>query len=104
MNWLLLLYNLLAVAVILDAAASTLASWYIFRLRQRFGTYLAMAFTGTAVEAWIAVVTMGLAPPPVRVVGWIVALRIAARVFKTATMVMLALYLLNFRNGHKGEH
>lgn len=105
MNWLLLLYNLLVVTVALDAAASTLAACYIFRLRQRFGWYLALAFTGVAAEAWIAVLTLGFSSAPRRIVGWLIVARIAARMFKTGTMAALTLYLLGYLNGgRKHDH
>lgn len=105
MNWLLILYNMLIVAVVLDAIASTFAAAYIFRLRQRFGWYLALAFTGVAVEAWISVAAFGFSRAPQRMIGWIVILRITARLFKTATMGALSLYLLGYLNGgRKHDH
>ena len=48
MNWMLLLYNTLVVVVALDALASLIASAYMFKLRQRFGLYLALMFAGVA--------------------------------------------------------
>jgi len=101
MNWLLLLYNLLMAFAALDAAASTLAARYIFLLRQRFGWYLALAFTGVAVEATVAVITLGFSPAPQKIIVWILALRIATRLFKTITMVALTLYLLGYVNGNR---
>lgn len=104
MNRLLILYILLAVTVALDASASTLAAHYIFRLRQRFGWYLALAFTGVAIEGWVAIVTLGFSRAPQRIVGWIVTARILTRIFKATTMIALTLYLLGYLNGNRGSH
>lgn len=101
MNWLAPLYGILVIVVALDAAASTLAAWYIFRLRQRFGTYIAMACVGTAAEAWTAIITLGFTSQSPRVTAWVIGVRILARAFKALTMVYLALYLLGFRNGKR---
>jgi hypothetical protein len=104
MNWLLLLYNLLIAVMILDAAGSFLASWYIHSLRHRFGRYISFAFLGVAVEAIVAAGTMGLTPSPQAqtIVVSIVIVRILARLFKTLSMVLLTLYLLGYINGkHK---
>lgn len=103
MNWLLLLYNILLAVVVVDALASTYAAFYMFRLRQRFGWYLAFAFTGCAVEAWIAVITAGFSPAPARIVVWITVVRILARLFKAASMVALPLFLLGVINGDHPE-
>jgi hypothetical protein len=102
MNWLLLLYNLLIAAMILDAAASFLASWYIHSLRHRFGWYISFAFLGVAVQAVVQAMTMGLAPSPGRLVASIMAINILARLLKTVSMVLLTLFLLGYVNGkHK---
>lgn len=103
MSWLLLLYNFLLAVVVIDALAGAYAAFYMFRMRQRFGRYLAFAFTGCAVEAWVAVITAGLAPTPVRIVAWITVVRILARLFKAASMVALPLFLLGLVNGDRPE-
>ena len=103
MNWLLLLYNSLAVVVALDAIASILAAAYMHSMRQRFGHYLALAFTGVAVEASIAVITMGFSPAPQKIVVWVVIIRILTRLFKTFTMILLPLFLLGYINGDHPE-
>jgi heme A synthase len=96
-----LLYGLLIFAVALDAIASILAAWYIFRLRQRMGWYLALALTGVAAEAVIGVITVGVSSAPQQITVWIVVVRIAVRLFKAVTMAMLPLYLLGYINGDK---
>jgi len=98
-----LLYGTLILMVALDAIASTLAAWYMFRMRQRFGHYLALAFTGVAAEATIAIITTGFSPTPQRIIVWVVVIRILTRLFKTITMVMLPLFLLGYINGDKPE-
>jgi hypothetical protein len=98
-----LLYGTLILMVSLDAIASTLAAWYIFRLRQRFSHYLAWAFTGVAAEAAIAVITTGFSPTPQKIVVWVVVVRILARLFKTVTMVLFPLFLLGLINGDHPE-
>lgn len=103
MNWLLLLYSVWLAVVVIDALASTYAAFYMYRLRQRFGWYLAFAFTGCAVEAWIAVITAGFSPMPIRIVVWITVVRILARLFKAASMVALPLFLLGLINGDHPE-
>jgi hypothetical protein len=103
MNWLILLYNSLAVVVALDAVASIAAAKYMYMLRQRFGHYLAMTFTGVAAEASIAVLTMGFSGTPQKIIPWVVAVRILARLIKTVTMVMLSLFLLGYINGDHPE-
>src|SRR5262245_20301012 len=95
------LYILLFVSVISHAAAATLAAWYLFRMDQRFSGYLAWVFVGMAAEAWLAIVTMGFSPRPVYSVGWILLVRIGARLFFTGTVVMWTLYLLGYLNGEK---
>lgn len=99
MNWMLLLYNALLAVVVLDAIASAFVALYMFRLRDRFGWYLALAFTGVAVEAWLGVLTMGFSAPSQRIAVWIIAVRIFARLFKMVTMAALPLYLLGYLNG-----
>jgi len=103
MNWIVFLYNSLLVVVALDAIASILAAAYMYTMRQRFGYYLALAFTGVAVEASVAVATMGFSSRPTYVVGWIIAVRILARLIKMVTMVLLPLFLLGYINGDKPE-
>lgn len=103
MNWLIILYNVLLAVVVIDALASSYAAYYMFRLRQRFGWYLAFAFTGCAVEAWVAVITAGFAPGPTRIVAWITVVRILARLFKSVSMVALPLFLLGLINGDRPE-
>lgn len=94
-----LLFGILVLMVSLDALASALAAWYMYRTRERFGHYLALAFTGVAAEATIAIVTTGLGASPQRIVFWVVVVRILTRLFKTVTMVMLSLFLLGYLNG-----
>jgi hypothetical protein len=101
MKWALLLYNVLIGVMILDAAASFLASWYIHDLRHRFGRYIALAFLGVAAEAIVSAGTMGLTPGPQKVVVSIIVVRILARIFKTITMVLLTLFLLGYINGDR---
>lgn len=104
MGWTAWLYNLWAVVTTLDAAASLLAAFYMFRLRQRFSVYLAMALLGTAIEALSASLTMALFPAA-RVLGlWLICWRLLGRALKAATMVMLTLYLLGYRNGGNRAH
>ena len=101
MNWILLLYNLLLIAAVLDAASSTLAAAYIFRVRERFGNFWAWAFFGVAFEAWAAALTQGFGPAPQRIVVAALLIRILARLVKTWFMVRLALYLVGYLNGHR---
>jgi len=103
MNWLALLYNALLAMVAIDAIASILTAAYMYSMRQRFGHYLALAFTGVAVEASVAVVTMGISPRPTYTVGWIIVVRILTRLFKTVTMGLLPLFLLGYINGDQPE-
>lgn len=103
MNWLVLLYNTLVVVVALDAMASLLASAYMFRLRQRFGMYLAMMFAGVAAEACVMAFTMGQLPASQRAGAAVIAARILSRFAKTATMTALALYLLGYLNGDRAK-
>lgn len=103
MNWLLLFYNFLLIIVVLDAVASTMAAWYIFKLRRRLGWYIAMAFSGVAAEAMTAAVTMGFGSAPQRYIAWAIGLRILVRIFKTVTMVRLPLFLLGYINGDHPE-
>ena len=98
-----LLFGLLLLMVSLDAIASTLAAWYLFKMRQRFGHYLALAFTGVAAEAVVAIITTGFGSAPQRLVIWVVVVRILTRLFKTITMVMLPLFLLGYINGDSPE-
>ena len=100
---LILLYNSLLLVIGLDALASIIAAKYMYSVRQRFGRYLALAFTGVAAEASIAVLTAGLSPTPQKIIPWIIVLRIVTRLFKTVTMVALPLFLLGYINGDKPE-
>jgi hypothetical protein len=96
MNWLSLV---LIIALLLDACASALAAWQTFRLRNRLGRYMALMFSGVAVEAWTTTLVFAFSSDPFRSALWIVAPRITARLFKTATIGALLLFLLGFMNG-----
>jgi hypothetical protein len=103
-SWLITLYLCLIAVVVLDAGATALAAFWLFRLRQRFGHYIAWAFVGVAIEAGTAVLTTGLQPAPVRIVPWVVGLRIAARLIKAFLMFRLTLFLLGYINGDYVKH
>jgi hypothetical protein len=83
----------------LDAVAGILAAIYMFRLRQRFGLYLAMFILASAVEATIARITMGMLPFTGTAPLWFVLPRFVGRCFKASASAMLALYLLGYVNG-----
>lgn len=101
MNWLFILYNILLTVVVIDALAGAYVAVYIFRLRQRFGTYLAMAFAAAAAEGWASILLAGFSSRPARIIGWVVAIRIVFRLAKVAALVMLAAYLLGYLNGDR---
>jgi hypothetical protein len=99
----LMLYNLLTIAVALDAAASTFAAFWIFRLHHRFSVYVAATFFAVAIKAWTMVITLSFSPMPADTVLWIVALRIVTRLISALTMIALTLYLLGYLNGKRNR-
>lgn len=103
MNWLIILYNLLLIVIFIDALAGTFAAVSIFRLRQRFGDYLAKAILANAVESWVAIITAGLAPAPARIIVWLIVPRILVRIYQSWTAGRLALFLLGRINGDHPE-
>jgi uncharacterized membrane protein len=95
-----LLLTLWFCTIVIDAVTSVLAAGFIFRVRQRFGVYIAMALLGTAVESLVTLAIIGLwSAGPNHTPYWVIWMRMAARLFKSATNGMLTLYVLGFVNG-----
>ena len=95
-----LLVTLWFSTIVIDAVTSVLAAGFMIRIRHRFGMYVAMAILGTAIEALFTLAIIGLwSVGPSHTPPWVICLRMAARLFKSGTNAMLALYVMGFVNG-----
>lgn len=94
------LYDVWLLIAAADAGASLFAAWYLFRLRERFGFYLAWVFVGIAVESICAVGSLWLFWDVERGASagfaW---MRAVGRAVKFASMLVLGLYLMGWLNG-----
>lgn len=99
-----LLYHLWLTAQAMDALASILGSWYLIRLRQEFGYYVAAVFICTSLEALIAATSLYIFwTDDVRVSIPFVILRIAGRLIKAAALWVFVLYCLGYLKGDRGR-
>ena len=83
-----------------DAFAATLNAIYIYRIRNRFTFFAALAFAGVAIDAAIVLLLIGLSPAGPPRPAWFVLTLVVARGFKTVTMVALLLFLTRFIDGN----
>jgi hypothetical protein len=97
------LYACWQMAVTADVLGSVLVAIALFRLRQRFGWYLAIMMGGVAIEAILARFTMQVWSPVCTVSPWLFALRMTGRLVKAGTLFVLLLYLYGYINGRGGE-
>lgn len=98
-----LLVNIFIILVIVDAGASGLCAFYLFRLGDKLGRYLGWAWLAVCLNALLIVATLGLIQyqVPVPAFGAALWVRFVAQAFKTLTVGAVALRFLGYLNGHK---